>query len=51
VGHNGGGPGYVASLFHAPELAGATVCAMAAIEDGFPAEELAFDVLDRLEGG
>jgi D-alanyl-D-alanine carboxypeptidase len=51
VGHNGGGPGYVASLFHAPELAGATVCAMAAIEDGFPAEELAFDVLDRLEAG
>lgn len=33
LGHNGGGPGYNASAFHAPALDGATVCAMSAIED------------------
>jgi D-alanyl-D-alanine carboxypeptidase len=51
LGHNGGGPGYVASLFHAPDLGGATVCVMAGIEDDFDAEELAFDVLGRVAAG
>ena len=32
VGHNGGGPCYSASVFHAFDLGGATVCAMGAIE-------------------
>jgi D-alanyl-D-alanine carboxypeptidase len=48
VGHNGGGPCYSASVFHAVDLDGATVCAMGAIEDDFSAEELVFDVLDDL---
>ena len=48
VGHNGGGPCYSASIFHAFDLEGATVCAMSAIEDDFSAEDLVFDVLDRL---
>lgn len=48
VGHNGGGPCYSASAFHAVDLDGASVCAMGAIEEGFDAERLAFDVLGRL---
>ncbi len=48
VGHNGGGPCYSASAFHAFDLSGASVCAMGAIEEGFSAEDLVFDVLDRL---
>jgi D-alanyl-D-alanine carboxypeptidase len=48
VGHNGGGPGYSASAFHAFDLDGASVCAMGAIEDGFNAEGVVFDVLDHL---
>jgi len=48
VGHNGGGPCYSASAFHAFDLGGASVCAMGAIEDGFSAEDLVFDVLDQL---
>jgi D-alanyl-D-alanine carboxypeptidase len=48
LGHNGGGPCYSASVFHAVDLDGATVCAMGAIEDDFSAEGLVFDVLDRL---
>ena len=47
AGHNGGGPCYMASAFHALDLGGATVCAMGAIESGFDAEHLVFDVLDR----
>lgn len=47
AGHNGGGPGYTASAFHSVKL-GATVCVMGAIEDGFDAEGLVFDVFDRL---
>src|SRR6267143_3204666 len=31
-GHNGGGPGYNASAFHAPGLGGVSVCAMGEIE-------------------
>jgi len=48
AGHNGGGPGYTASAFHAFELGGASVCVMGAIESGFDAEALVFDVFDRL---
>ncbi|MFL5562677.1 MAG: serine hydrolase domain-containing protein [Gemmatimonadaceae bacterium] len=48
AGHNGGGPCYSASAFHAFDLGGASVCAMAAIEDGFSAEAVVFDVLDQL---
>lgn len=48
VGHNGGGPCYSASAFHAFDLGGASVCAMGAIEEGFSAEDVVFDVLDHL---
>jgi len=48
AGHNGGGPCYTASAFHAFDLGGATVCAVGAIESGFDSEGLVFDVLDRL---
>lgn len=48
VGHNGGGPCYSASAFHAFDLGGASVCAMGAIEEGFSAEGVVFDVLDQL---
>ena len=48
VGHNGGGPCYSASAFHAFDLGGASVCAMGAIEEGFSAEGVVFDVLDHL---
>jgi len=48
AGHNGGGPCYSASAFHAFDLDGASVCAMGAIEEGFSAENLVFDVLDVL---
>jgi len=39
-GHNGGGPGYEASAFHAPDLAGraVTVCALCGIEGEAAAE-------------
>jgi D-alanyl-D-alanine carboxypeptidase len=48
VGHNGGGPCYSASAFHAFDLGGASVCAMGAIEEDFSAEGVVFDVLDHL---
>ena len=48
VGHNGGGPCYSASAFHAFDLGGASVCAMGAIEKDFSAEDVVFDVLDHL---
>ena len=46
-GHNGSGPGYSASAFHAPELRGqrVTVCALCAIEGDGLAEQLVFDTL------
>lgn len=47
VGHNGGGPCYSASAFHAVDLGGVTVCAMGAIEDSFSAEEVVAGVLDH----
>lgn len=50
VGHNGGGPCYSASAFHAFDLGGVSVCAMGAIEEGFSAENLVFEVLDHLAG-
>ncbi|MBD1851844.1 beta-lactamase family protein [Cyanobacteria bacterium FACHB-502] len=46
LGHNGGGPGYNTSAFHAPELGGVSVCAMCAVEQSIQAEELVFAVLD-----
>lgn len=48
VGHNGGGPCYSASAFHACDLGGASVCAMGAIEQDFSAEDVVYDVLDHL---
>ncbi|MEZ4675397.1 MAG: serine hydrolase domain-containing protein [Caldilineaceae bacterium] len=49
-GHNGGGPGYSASAFHAPNLNGraVTVCVMSASEGGFAVEEVVVDLLKRL---
>jgi D-alanyl-D-alanine carboxypeptidase len=46
VGHNGGGPCYSASAFHAVDLGGASVCAMGAIEEDFSAEQVVAGVLD-----
>lgn len=51
LGHNGGGPCYSASAFHAVDLGGASVCVMGAIEESFKAEHVAFAVLDHLAGG
>jgi D-alanyl-D-alanine carboxypeptidase len=48
VGHNGGGPCYSASAFHGVDLGGASVCAMAAIEEDFSTEEIVAGVLDSL---
>jgi D-alanyl-D-alanine carboxypeptidase len=47
--HNGGGPGYLASAFHAPDL-GATVCAMGALEGALDPEVLVRAALDRVAG-
>ena len=44
-------PCYSASAFHAFDLGGASVCAMGAIEEGFSAEDVVFDVLDQLASG
>ncbi len=49
-GHNGGGPGYTTSAFHAPDLGGVSVCAMCALEEKSTAEQLVFAVLDALRG-
>jgi D-alanyl-D-alanine carboxypeptidase len=49
-GHNGGGPGYNASAFHAPDLGGVSVCAICA-EEGGSAERLVFAALDALAPG
>ncbi|PYS87804.1 MAG: hypothetical protein DMF64_22275 [Acidobacteria bacterium] len=51
VGHNGGGPCYRASAFHAFDLVGVSVCAMGAIEEGFNSEDVVSVVLDYLVGG
>ncbi|HZW28788.1 MAG TPA: hypothetical protein VFF08_10055, partial [Trueperaceae bacterium] len=50
-GHNGGGPGYSASVFHAPDLGGATVCVLGAEARGFAAEQVVFAVFDELAKG
>lgn len=51
MGHNGGGPGYEASVFHVPDLHGqpVTACAMCAAEEQGLAELLVFDVMGALE--
>jgi D-alanyl-D-alanine carboxypeptidase len=46
-GHNGDGPGYTTSAFHAPDL-GVSVCAMCALEGDAIAEQMVFTVLDAL---
>ena len=48
VGHNGGGPCYRASAFHAM-TSGITVCAMTAIERGFDTESIVAQLLDAVE--
>jgi D-alanyl-D-alanine carboxypeptidase len=50
-GHNGGGPGYNASVFCAPALRGrrVTVCALCASEEDAAAEDLVRGVFARLE--
>lgn len=47
LGHNGGGPGYTASAFHAPASAGSavTVCVLAATEQDAFAEGLLREIL------
>jgi len=45
LGHNGGGPGYSASAFHARDRDGASVCVMAAIEDDFRPEDVVLAIL------
>jgi D-alanyl-D-alanine carboxypeptidase len=47
LGHNGGGPGYAASVFRVSEPPGATACALGAFEE-FPAADLVYDVFDSL---
>jgi len=47
-GHNGGGPGYSTSAFHAPDAGGASVCAMCSVEGDARAEAIVFAVLDAL---
>jgi D-alanyl-D-alanine carboxypeptidase len=47
-GHNGEGPGYTASAFHAPQLGGVSVCAMCALEGDARAEQMVFAALDAL---
>ena len=51
LGHNGGGPGYSTSAFHAFDLGGASVCAMGAIEENFKAENVVFGIFDQIAGG
>lgn len=48
LGHNGRGPGYTASAFHAVDLRGASVCVMGAMEENFNAENVVFETFDRL---
>lgn len=49
-GHNGGGPGYNASAYYAPNLGreGVTVCVMCGIEKGFDAERLVLEVMEGI---
>ena len=50
VGHNGSGPCYSSSAFHAVDLGGASVCVMGAMEENFQAEGIVFGILDHLAG-
>jgi len=47
-GHNGGGPGYRTSAYHAPELGAASVCAMCALDGDPGADPLVFAVFAAL---
>jgi D-alanyl-D-alanine carboxypeptidase len=49
-GHDGGGPGYRTSAYHAPDLGEASVCAMCALEDESGANPLVFAVFAALRG-
>ena len=51
LGHNGRGPGYTASAFHAVDLRGASVCMIGAMENSFNAENFVFGIFDRLAAG
>jgi D-alanyl-D-alanine carboxypeptidase len=52
VGHNGGGPCYSASAFHAVDLGGASICVMAAVEESVQAaEEVVFAMQEYLGHG
>ncbi len=51
LGHNGGGPGYGASAFHARDLQGASACVMGALEDDFRPEAVVLAILDRVSPG
>jgi D-alanyl-D-alanine carboxypeptidase len=47
LGHNGAGPGFTASAFHAPDVrGGATACALVAVEDERVPEGIALRVLE-----
>jgi D-alanyl-D-alanine carboxypeptidase len=49
-GHNGGGPGYRASAYHAPNLGDVSVCAMCSVEEDSPEDQLVFAALAALRG-
>jgi D-alanyl-D-alanine carboxypeptidase len=49
-GHDGGGPGYRTSAYHAPEVGEASVCAMCALEEDPGADLLVFAVFGALRG-
>jgi hypothetical protein len=51
LGHNGAGPCYAASAFHATGLDGASACVMGAIEDDFRPEEVVLAILNRFARG
>src|SRR5881397_589387 len=50
IGHNGGGPCYSASAFHAFAFDGLSVCSMGAIERGFSPERIVAGVFDYWNG-
>ena len=50
VGHNGGGPCYSASAFHAIDLGGVSVCSMSAADEAFKPEDVVFRVFDHVAG-
>ena len=46
VGHNGGGPCYSGTAFHAFANGGLSVCCLTSIEDGFSTERVVAEILD-----